>query len=154
MPESQKGRAIATFWIIFNLGGGIGSLASFGLNFHSTAATVSDGTYIALMIIMLIGWILGVFICSPKRIRLAQLLEAEEKEKPGLKHILIAAVKTMGKWRVACMLPLFFCANVFYSYQQTYVNGYTFNIRSRSLNGSLVSISMDQNLRVLLIRLV
>ena len=121
VAEGQKGRAIATFWIIFNLGGGIGSLASFGINFHNPSDTVSDGTYIGLMIIMLIGWVLGVFICSPRRIRLAQLLEAEEKENRSLKYVLVNAVKTMANWRVACMLPLFFCANVFYSYQQTYV---------------------------------
>ncbi|EEB99783.1 hypothetical protein MPER_00449, partial [Moniliophthora perniciosa FA553] len=39
-----KGRAIAMFWIIFNLGGGIGSFISFGLNFHSKSGTISDGT--------------------------------------------------------------------------------------------------------------
>ena len=141
VPEAQKGRAIAAFWIIFNFGGGVGSLASFGLNYHSSSATVSDGTYIALMIIMLVGWVLGVFICSPKRIRLAQLLEAEEREKHGIKHIVVAAVKTMARWRVACMLPLFFSANVFYSYQQNNVNGLTFDIRTRSLNGALYWIA-------------
>lgn len=141
VPEAQKGRAIATFWIIFNLGGGVGSLASFGLNYHSASGTVSDGTYIALMIIMLVGWVLGVFICSPRRVRLAQLMEAEEHEKRTLKYTIIAAFKTMAKWRVACMLPLFFCANVFYSYQQNNVNGLTFNIRTRSLNGALYWIA-------------
>lgn len=115
VPENQKGRAIATFWIIFNLGGGVGSLASFGLNYHSDSGTVTDGTYIALMIIMIVGWVLGVFICSPRRIRLAQLLEAEEREKRDLKHIGISAFKTLAKWRVVGILPLFFCANVFYS---------------------------------------
>ena len=35
------------------------------------------------------------------------------------------------------MLPLFFSAIVFYSYQQNNVNGMTFNIRTRSLNGAL-----------------
>ena len=44
VSEAQKGRAIAVFWIIFNFGGGIGSLASFGINFHSQANTVTDGT--------------------------------------------------------------------------------------------------------------
>ena len=141
VPESQKGRAIAIFWIIFNLGGGVGSLASFGINYHSESGTVSDGTYIALMIIMLVGWVLGIFICSPRRIRLAQLLEAEETEKRTFKHIMKASMKTIAKWRVLCMLPLFFCANVFYSYQQNNVNGYTFNIRSRSLNGALYWIA-------------
>lgn len=137
VEESQKGRAIAAFWIIFNLGGGIGSLASFGLNYHSTSGTVTDSTYIALMVIMLFGWGLGVFICSPKRIRLAQMHRAMETEKHTIMGTIKIAAQTMGKWRVACMLPLFFSANVFYSYQQNNVNGYTFDIRSRSLNGAL-----------------
>ncbi|KAL1896103.1 hypothetical protein Sste5346_004843 [Sporothrix stenoceras] len=137
VPESQKGRSIAIFWIIFNLGGGVGSLASFGLNFHSKSGTVTDSTYIALMVIMIFGWLLGVFICNPRRIRLAQLHSAMETERRTLKGTVDIAIKTMLSWRVAAMLPLFFCANVFYSYQQNNVNGYTFNIRSRSLNSAL-----------------
>ncbi|OBT63657.1 hypothetical protein VE03_06125 [Pseudogymnoascus sp. 23342-1-I1] len=141
VEESQKGRAIAVFWIIFNLGGGVGSLASFGLNFHSKTGTVSDSTYIALMVLMLVGWVLGIFICSPSRIKLAQLHAAVETEKYSLKETAKRAVQTICTWRVACMLPLFFCANVFYSYQQNDVNGMTFNIRTRSLNGSLYWIA-------------
>ncbi len=141
VKESQKGRAIAVFWIIFNLGGGVGSLASFGLNFHSKSGTVSDSTYIALMVIMLVGWFLGLFICSPKRIRLAQLHAAIETENHSWKGTFDIAVKTMASWRVFCMLPLFFCANVFYSYQQNQVNGMTFDIRTRSLNGALYWIA-------------
>ncbi|OAA53598.1 major facilitator superfamily transporter [Niveomyces insectorum RCEF 264] len=137
VPESQKGRAIAVFWIIFNLGGGVGSLASFGLNFHSKSGTVTNSTYIALMVIMIFGWFLGIFICNPQRIRLAQLHAAIETERRTLKGTIQMAVQTMMSWRVACMLPLFFCANVFYSYQQNNVNGYTFDIRSRSLNSAL-----------------
>ena len=136
VSESQKGRAIAVFWIIFNLGGGVGSLASFGLNFHSKSGTVTDSTYIALMVIMLFGWTLGVFICSPSRIRLAQLHAAVETEKHSFRDTTITAFRTVCKWRVACILPLFFCANVFYSYQQNDVNGTTFNLRTRSLNGA------------------
>ena len=141
VAESQKGRAIAVFWIIFNLGGGVGSLASFGLNYHSKSGTVSDSTYIALMIIMLVGWGLGVFICSPRRIRLAQLHAAVEREKHSWKATIEIAVRTMASWRVFCMLPLFFSANVFYSYQQNQVNGMTFDIRTRSLNGALYWIA-------------
>ncbi|KAJ6441076.1 MFS transporter [Purpureocillium lavendulum] len=137
VSESQKGRAIAVFWVIFNLGGGIGSLASFGLNYNSKSGTVSSSTYIALMVVMLFGWLLGVFICNPSRIRLAQLHRAVETEKHTIKGTMMTAVRTICKWRVLCMLPLFFSANVFYSYQQNNVNGNTFNIRSRSLNGAL-----------------
>ncbi|OAA57758.1 Major facilitator superfamily domain, general substrate transporter [Cordyceps fumosorosea ARSEF 2679] len=137
VDESQKGRAIAVFWVVFNFGGGIGSLVSFGLNYHSAAGTVGDSTYIALMVIMIFGWCLGFLICSPKHIRLAQLHAAVEKEKTTIAGMFRMTLDTLMRWRVACMIPLFFSANVFYSYQQNNVNGFTFNLRTRSLNGAL-----------------
>ncbi|KAE8354360.1 major facilitator superfamily domain-containing protein [Aspergillus coremiiformis] len=140
VPESQKGRAIAVFWIIFNLGGGVGSLASFGLNYHSTAGTVSNGTYIALLIIMAIGWLLGVLICPPRSVRVANLQATPEPDHHWQKIVKLT-LHTVTDWRVLSMLPLFFCANVFYSYQQNIVNGMTFNIRTRSLNGALYWIA-------------
>lgn len=140
VPESQKGRAIATFWIIFNLGGAVGSLASFGLNFNSSSGTVTDGTYIALMIIMGVGWLMAVFICSPKSVKVAQLELTPEGEK-GFRKIALMAVRTISNWRILCILPLFFCANLFYSYQQNIVNGEVFDIRTRSLNGALYWIA-------------
>jgi MFS family permease len=140
VPESQKGRAIAVFWIIFNLGGGVGSLASFGLNFHSKTGTVSDATYIALLVIMLVGWVLGLLICNPSAVRVKGL-KTIANEKPNWRQTVRLALSTMSDWRVICMLPLFFSANVFYSYQQNEVNGMTFNIRTRSLNGALYWIA-------------
>jgi hypothetical protein len=137
VAESQKGRAIAVFWVIFNLGGGVGSLASFGLNYHSKTSTVSDATYIALLIIMAIGWLLGVLICSPAKVRVRELQPSPERERHSWKHVVQLAFRTIVDWRVLCLLPLFFCANVFYSYQQNEVNGMNFNIRTRSLNGAL-----------------
>jgi MFS family permease len=140
VPESQRGRAIAVFWIIFNLGGGVGSLASFGLNYHSKSGTVSDSTYIALLVIMAFGWFLGSFICPPSAVRVKDL-QAEPEVEKNWKRIAKLAFQTMIDWRVVSMLPLFFCANVFYSYQQNDVNGMTFNIRTRSLNGALYWIA-------------
>ncbi|GIK05045.1 hypothetical protein Aspvir_009144 [Aspergillus viridinutans] len=136
VPESQKGRAIAAFWIIFNLGGGVGSLASFGLNYHSHSGTVTDGTYIALLIIMAIGWLLGALICPPASVRVQGLQPTPETER-NWRRTAKLTVQIMTDWRVLCMIPMFFCANVFYSYQQNIVNGMTFNIRTRSLNGAL-----------------
>lgn len=140
VPESRKGRAIAAFWIIFNLGGGVGSLASFGLNFHSTSGTVSDGTYIALLVIMSFGWLLGLLICQPSSVRVAQLQATPEREK-NWRQTARLLWRTIADWRVLCMVPLFFSANVFYSYQQNVVNGMTFDIRTRSLNGALYWIA-------------
>ncbi|KAM3425984.1 hypothetical protein NHJ13734_009752 [Beauveria thailandica] len=141
VDESQKGRAIAVFWVIFNFGGGIGSLVSFSLNYHSTAGTVSDSNYIALLVIMVFGWTLGFLICSPNHVRLAQLHRAVETEKNTIAGMLKMTLSTLMKWRVPCMIPLFFSANVFYSYQQNNVNVFTFNPRTRSLNGALYWLS-------------
>ncbi|KAJ5585609.1 MFS transporter [Penicillium hispanicum] len=140
VPEHQKGRAIAAFWIIFNLGGGVGSLASFGLNFHSTSGTVSNGTYIALLVIMAIGWLLGVFVCPPSSVRVVQV-QANAQEEKKWRQTMRLLLRMFADWRVLCMVPLFFSANVFYSYQQNVVNGMTFNIRTRSLNGALYWIA-------------
>ncbi|EGE77180.2 hypothetical protein RJZ56_005275 [Blastomyces dermatitidis] len=138
VPESQKGRAIALFWIIFNMGGTIGSLASFGLNYNNPEGTVSNSTYIATMAVMAFGWAIGVFICPPSRVELSQLREAEymirDRSLPALGKLIFS---TIFRVKILCSLPLFFCANVFYSYQQNDVNGKTFNIRSRSLNSAL-----------------
>ncbi|PFH63264.1 hypothetical protein XA68_15898 [Ophiocordyceps unilateralis] len=144
VDESRKGRAIAIFWVVFNLGGGIGSLASFGLNYNSAKGSVSSATYVALMIVMLFGWSLGLLLCSPSRVRGAAPAPKSVSSRPRRRIIIDAArtlVHVLCTRRVACMLPLFFSANLFYSYQQNSVNGDTFNIHTRSLNGAFYWLS-------------
>ncbi|RDA95782.1 hypothetical protein CP533_5175 [Ophiocordyceps camponoti-saundersi (nom. inval.)] len=148
VDESRKGRAIAIFWVIFNLGGGIGSLASFGLNYNSAKGSVSSATYVALMIVMLFGWSLGLLLCSPSRVLGAVVKPTKEEKavprKPWREMVMDTVrmtIKVLYTWRVACMLPLFFSANFFYSYQQNTVNGDTFNIHTRSLNGACYWLS-------------
>jgi len=36
--ESQKGKFIAVFWLIFNMGAVVGASVSLGQNFHSTVS--------------------------------------------------------------------------------------------------------------------
>ncbi|GMF01928.1 unnamed protein product [[Candida] boidinii] len=49
VPEDFRGRAITMWVVIFNMGAFLGSLASFGANFHSTKGSVNDGTYAGFM---------------------------------------------------------------------------------------------------------
>lgn len=99
------------FWIIFNFDGSVGSFVSFGLNYHSTAGTVTNPTYIAFIVVMAFGWFLGVFICPPSKIGVEQL-EVEE-EKHSLKAIARLWIKMAVNWRggvrdpnVQCLLLL------------------------------------------------
>ncbi|EOO01196.1 putative unc93-like protein [Phaeoacremonium minimum UCRPA7] len=144
--DSTRGRAIGLFWVIFNLGGAIGSLASFGLNYHSKSGTVTDSTYIAYTVIMLVGWALSILVCSTES--LSRNYDggriAEEAKTLTLAHLQASVVQTLKivlDWKIMCLYPMFFNANVFYSYQQNNVNGTTFNLRTRSLNSALYWIA-------------
>ncbi|KAG6873486.1 hypothetical protein C0995_015189 [Termitomyces sp. Mi166 len=147
LPD-KKGIAIGIFWVIFNLGGGIGSFISFGLNFHSKSGTVTDGTYAAFMVIMAVGWLLSVFIAPPHKV--VREDGSFAGPPPSGKHIGFVGsfkaeinkfVEALKDWRIWLLIPAFFCANFFYSYQQNTVNGATFTLRSRSLNGAMYWIA-------------
>ncbi|XWW96343.1 hypothetical protein V2A60_004316 [Cordyceps javanica] len=140
--DSTRGRAIGLFWVIFNLGAAIGSLASFGLNFHSKSGTVTDSTYVAYIVVMLFGWTLSALVLSSgdlstkytgTRIR----HETQRMSWKSIRSTLVETAKVILSWRNLCLYPMFFTANVFYSYQQNNVNGTTFTLRTRSLNGAL-----------------
>lgn len=144
--DNTRGRAIGLFWVIFNLGGAIGSLASFGINYHSKSGTVTDSTYIAYTVVMLVGWALSSFVCSTESLsrkydgsRIAK--ESKALTWTNIKKTIIQTLKIVFDWKIMCLYPMFFNANVFYSYQQNNVNGMTFNLRTRSLNSALYWIA-------------
>ncbi|CDK25299.1 unnamed protein product [Kuraishia capsulata CBS 1993] len=143
--DQTRGRAIGLFWIVFNLGGAIGSLASFGINYKSKKGTVTDSTYVAYTVIMLFGWALSIFV-SPAGSLNQRYKGYREKEISKLtwKSFKVTArqsLRILLDWRVVCLYPMFYNANVFYSYQQNVVNGATFNLRTRSLNSALYWIA-------------
>lgn len=147
VKDEARGRAIALFWIVFNLGGGVGSLASLGINYHQAGGTVTDSTYIAYIVIMVFGWLLGsLLVCSPSKLNAKYKGERvakvnKEQNKPfslsKIVSVMKFTLKVATNWKVLCLIPMFFNANVFYSYQQNSVNGMTFDIRSRALNSAL-----------------
>lgn len=140
--DRTRGRAIGLCWVIFNLGAVVGSLASFGLNFHSSSGTVTDSTYVAYMVIMLFGWLLSVFVVSAESLssKYNGTRVSESAKIITVAHLVTSVKQTLrivADWRVACLYPMFYTANIFYSYQQNNVNGTTFNLRTRSLDGAL-----------------
>ncbi|KAM3458798.1 hypothetical protein BB8028_0003g01100 [Beauveria bassiana] len=141
--DRTRGRAIGLFWVIFNLGGAVGSLASFGLNFRSESATVTDSTYIAYIVVMLFGWALSGLVVSAEQLSdkytgARMMREAKQQVTwANMRDTLAETTSVVLSWRNLCLYPMFFTANVFYSYQQNNVNGSTFTLRTRSLNGAL-----------------
>ncbi|KAM3548761.1 hypothetical protein ARSEF4850_009231, partial [Beauveria asiatica] len=63
--------------------------------------------------------------------------EATQVTWASMRDTLAETTKVVLSWSHLCLYPMFFTANVFYSYQQNNVNGSTLTLRTRSLNGAL-----------------
>ncbi|KAI8902845.1 major facilitator superfamily domain-containing protein [Globomyces pollinis-pini] len=132
--EGEKGKYIATFWVIFNLGGVLGGFIPFFINFNSTGGSVNNATYIAFAVLMLLGSIYSLFIRDPATIYRSDGNKVEYPEPTDTKTELKGFLHAMTDMNVIVLLPAFVASNFFYAYQFNSVNGSIFNIRTRGLN--------------------
>ncbi|RKP07601.1 UNC93-like protein [Thamnocephalis sphaerospora] len=132
--ENRKGLFISIFWVIFNLGGVLGGLIPFAANYNSTASSVNDGTYIAFMVLMVLGACLSLFMINPKKMVRDDGTPVVIEKAQGVRQELINLYKAASDWRMLCLIPMFLSSNWFYGYQFNGVNGFLFNVRTRGLN--------------------
>jgi len=140
--EAQKGRFIGIFWVIFNLGGVIGSAVSFGTNFHSKANSVSNGTYIGFVVMTGIGILTPLLMANPK-----SMIRTDGTRVTAILHPSWKS-EIMGLWialrtdpYIVLLFPMFLASNFFYAYQFNGYNAALFNIRTRSLNSMIYWLS-------------
>ncbi|KAI9826498.1 MAG: hypothetical protein M1819_007347 [Sarea resinae] len=137
-PEEKKGRYISVFWMIFNLGGVIGSLIPLGQNLHSTEGHVNDGTYVAFMVLMFVGAILAWFLVNSKDIIRDDGSRVIVMKNPTWQSELLGLYQTFrSDTYIIFLFPMFFASNWFYTYHFNSINSAYFNIRTRSLNNVL-----------------
>lgn len=132
--EDRKGRYISYFWMIFNLGGVIGALIPLGQNIHNTTSSVTDGTYIAFIVLMFFGLILSLLLCDANKVIRPDGSKVILMKNPSWTTEFVGLYQTIVQqpW-VVLLFPMFFASNVFYTYQQSeFIAGY-FNTRTRSL---------------------
>lgn len=136
--EKEKGRYISKFWAIFNLGGVIGALIPLGQNMHRKAGTVTDGTYIAFMVLMASGFVLALFLCNPKFVRRTDGSAVILMKNPTWKSEILGLLQTLkSDAYIIGLFPLFLASNWFYTYHFQGVNLPYFNLRTRMLNNVL-----------------
>ncbi|KAL2149776.1 hypothetical protein VTH82DRAFT_8428 [Thermothelomyces myriococcoides] len=141
--EQQKGRYISYFWIIFNFGAVIGSLVPLGQNVNDTGNnTVTDGTYIGFIVLMVLGAALSLTLCNADKIRRDDGSKVILMKNPSWKTEIKGLVETItsAPW-VVLLFPMFFASNIFYTYQLNDFNHAHFNVRTRSLNNLLYWLS-------------
>ncbi|ORX90579.1 MFS general substrate transporter [Basidiobolus meristosporus CBS 931.73] len=134
--EDQKGRCVGLFWIIFNLGGVMGAFIPFGLNFHSEAGAVSNSTYLAFLVIMIIGAIAGLALLPPEKVVRDDGSRVHVEKFSNVWHEIVEIVKLFTDKYMLLLIPMCLASNWFYSYQFGAVNGVLFNLRTRSFNNA------------------
>ncbi|KAF9526416.1 major facilitator superfamily domain-containing protein [Crepidotus variabilis] len=133
--EIQKGRFISIFWTIFNLGAVIGSSVSLAINFGNTGNSVSNSTYIAFLVLTLIGASIPLLMANPHSIVRTDGSKLAAPRHPSWK------VEIYGLWvavrddpLIIMLFPMFLASNWFYTWQFNGYNAAIFNIQARSLN--------------------
>lgn len=137
-PEQYKGRYISWFWIVFNLGAVVGSLIPLGQNVQNHSGPVTDGTYAAFIVLMLLGALLALGLCNADRVQREDGSHVILMKHPSWKSEFLGLWETMAMdpW-VVLLFPMFFASNVFYTYQTNDMNAGYFNTRTRALNNVL-----------------
>ncbi|KAG2023667.1 DUF895 domain membrane protein [Coprinopsis cinerea AmutBmut pab1-1] len=133
--EGQKGQFISIFWTIFNLGSVVGASVSLALNFKSSANSVGNGTYIAFLVLTMIGVLIPLLMVDPRKMIRTDGTKVSAPRHPSWKveiYGLWVAVKTDPL--IIMLFPMFFASNWFYTWQFNAYNAALFDIKARSLN--------------------
>ncbi|RDW79595.1 putative DUF895 membrane protein-1 [Coleophoma cylindrospora] len=137
--EGSKGKYFAWFWSIFNLGGVIGALIPLGQNIHvKTNSTVTDGTYIAFIILMFVGAVIALFLCNASDVWREDDTRVVLMKNPTWKTELMGLYETiLSEPYIILLFPMFWSSNWFTTYQTNAINGSYFDTRTKALNNVL-----------------
>ncbi|XP_076929743.1 UNC93-like protein 1 [Bidens hawaiensis] len=134
-PTHRKGTYISIFWSIFNMGGVIGGLIPFAMNYNrQTAVTVNDGTYIGFMVFMTVGTVTSLTILHPSKVIRNDGTRCTNVKYSNVGTEVIEIAKLFANWKMLLIAPAAWGSNFFYTYQFNNVNGALFNLRTRGLN--------------------
>ncbi|XP_068315398.1 UNC93-like protein 1 [Pyrus communis] len=137
-PPNRKGTYVSIFWSIFSMGGVIGGLIPFILNYHrSEAASVNDATYIGFMIFMSIGTLLSLGILPASKVVRDDGTKCTDIQYSDVTTEAIEIAKLFTNWQMLLIIPAAWSSNFFYTYQFNNVNQIMFNLRTRGLNNVL-----------------
>ncbi|KAJ1857137.1 hypothetical protein LPJ73_002089 [Coemansia sp. RSA 2703] len=132
--EEEKGKYIAIFWTIFNLGGMLGGILPFAINYHSTSGSNSDGVYIAFVVLECLGSVMGLALAPPSKVTRSDGSSVVLVKYTNIGKETVGILKLFINPLMLALLPMCFTSNFFYSYQFDNINGALFNIRTRGFN--------------------
>ncbi|KAJ2509208.1 hypothetical protein IWW47_000098 [Coemansia sp. RSA 2052] len=139
--ESHKGRYIAIFWVIFNLGGVIGGIVPFVSNYHQSdnkkAVPLSDAGYIVFVALEALGAACALLLAPPSRVIRDDGSHVVLITYTSVRREAIEILRLFRNRWMLLLVPMSIVSNFFYSYQWGAFNGSLFTVRTRGLNSML-----------------
>ncbi|KAI8322794.1 MFS general substrate transporter [Martensiomyces pterosporus] len=134
--EKEKGKFISIFWVIFNLGGLIGGILPFAINFYRSGS-LTDSVYALFVVLECAGSIAALFLIPPICVVRDDGSHATIVKSPSARQESLEILKLFkNKWMLL-LLPMSFTSNFFYGYQFSQYNGAIFTLRTRGFNNLL-----------------
>ncbi|OQV05328.1 hypothetical protein CLAIMM_10089 isoform 2 [Cladophialophora immunda] len=141
--EKDKAKYITYQWSLSAVGGTIGSLIAFAANFHKTSVDgASAAVYIVFIIIMCIA-IVGalLLLVKPKNVVRDDGRHIAVFKQPNIKTEIVGVWKVMSDPKIIILLPAMFAGEMILAPASS-INGYFFNLRTRSLANLLFNFVM------------
>ncbi|CAO1612944.1 unnamed protein product [Sympodiomycopsis kandeliae] len=137
--EDQKGKFIAIFWTVFNIGAVIGSAVAMGLSWHAEqGASLGNGTYGAFIAITFVAGCASILLKNPATLTRSDGTLVVVPKSTTWKVEIVGLYKMLKTdYWVIMLFPMFFASNFFYTWQGQDFNGHLFNLRTRALNSLL-----------------
>ncbi|CAJ1436323.1 unnamed protein product, partial [Effrenium voratum] len=133
---NSRGRLIAIFWVIFNLGGVMGGLLQFGLNFHTSGSSANPISYFTFVVVMGLGALMSPLLADPSSVVREDGTPVLFQQAESPLAELRAAIAAIGDPFILRNLLFYLASNWFYTYNFNGFNGQQFNVRSRGLNSA------------------
>jgi hypothetical protein len=110
-----------------------------GENIHiKSNVTVTDGTYIAFIVLMFVGACLALFLCDATKIVRPDGSKVVLMKNPSWRSEFVGLYTTLrSDPYIILLFPMFWASNWFYTYQQNAINGAYFDTRTKALNDFL-----------------
>ncbi|KAJ1763073.1 hypothetical protein LPJ58_000192 [Coemansia sp. RSA 1591] len=135
--ENEKAKFISIFWVVFNVGGLLGGVLPFAINFSESGA-LTDSVYMVFVVLECVGACVALMLAPPSTIvrddgSRATILQANT----GLSEEATRVLRVFrNKWMLM-LAPMSFASNFFYGYCFSVYNGAVFTPRTRGFNNLL-----------------
>ncbi|KAJ2317098.1 hypothetical protein H4S02_004159 [Coemansia sp. RSA 2611] len=134
--ENEKGKFIALFFVIFNMGGLLGGVLPFAIN-YSRSGALTDSVYVLFVILECAGSVVALLLVPPTSVVRNDGSHATIRQSSSARQETLEVVKLFRNRWMLLLLPMSFSSNFFYGYCFSAYNGALFTLRTRGFNNLL-----------------